>query len=97
LTDIADAFVSLGLRESDPVFIHAGSAPVDAIAWILAAVKDKGSRLVIIDVLQKLCRFENINDYSEVSTKMEPLLEMAREGLPCDDPPSRQEREQRRS
>lgn len=80
LTDIADTFVSLALRESDPVFIHAGSAPADAIAWILAAVKDKGARLVIIDVLQKLCRFENINDYSEVTTKMEPLLEAAREG-----------------
>ncbi len=80
LTDIADTFVSLGLRESDPVFIHAGSAPIDAIAWILATVKDKGARLVIIDVLQKLCRFENINDYSEVSTKMEPLLEAARDG-----------------
>ncbi|MDP2604577.1 MAG: bifunctional DNA primase/polymerase [Deltaproteobacteria bacterium] len=80
LTDIADTFVSLGLRESDPVFIHAGSAPRDAIAWILAAVKDKGARLVIIDVLQKLCRFENINDYSEVMMKMEPLLEAARTG-----------------
>jgi hypothetical protein len=80
LTDIAETFVSLGLRESDPVFIHAGSAPGDAIAWILAAVKDKGSRLVIIDVLQKLCRFQNINDYSEVTTKMEPLLEAARDG-----------------
>jgi hypothetical protein len=80
LTDIADTFVSLGLRESDPVFIHAGSAPANAIAWILAAVKDKGARLVIIDVLQKLCRFENINDYSEVTTKMEPLLEAARAG-----------------
>jgi hypothetical protein len=80
LTDIADTFMSLGLRESDPVFIHAGSAPADAIAWILAAVKNKGARLVIIDVLQKLCRFENINDYSEVTTKMEPLLEASRAG-----------------
>ncbi len=80
LPDIADTFISLGLRETDPVFIHAGSAPVDAIAWILAAVKDKGARLVIIDVLQMLCRFENINDYSEVTLKMEPLLEAARAG-----------------
>ncbi len=80
LTDIADTFVQLGLRESDPVFIHAGSAPADSIPWILAAVKEKGARLVIIDVLQKFCRFENINDYSEVSTKMEPLLEAARAG-----------------
>jgi hypothetical protein len=80
LTDIADTFVSLGLRETDPVFMHAGTAPPDAIAWILATVKDKGARLVIIDVLQKLCRFENINDYSEVVMKMEPLLETARAG-----------------
>jgi len=80
MTDIADTFVALGLRETDPIFIHAGSAPKDAIDWILAAVKNKGARLVIIDVLQKLCRFENINDYSEVTTKMEPLLEAARAG-----------------
>jgi len=80
LTDIADTFVSLGLRESDPVFIHAGSAPTSAVDWILSTVKNKRVRLVIIDVLQKLCRFENINDYSEVTTKMEPLLEAARAG-----------------
>ena len=80
LTDIAETFVKLGLRESDPVFIHAGTAPSDAINWILATVKDKGARLIIIDVLQKLCRFSDINDYSEVMTKMEPFLDLARAG-----------------
>ncbi|MBI3001319.1 MAG: bifunctional DNA primase/polymerase [Deltaproteobacteria bacterium] len=80
LPEIADVFVSLGLRESDPVFLHAGSAPRDAIDWLLFTVKQKATRLVVIDTFQKMLRLKDLNDYAEVTNKMEPVLDAAREG-----------------
>ena len=43
LPEIADVFVSLGLRESDPLYLHAGSAPLDCIDWLLSTIKEKAS------------------------------------------------------
>jgi len=80
LPEIADTFVTLGLRESDPLYLHAGSAPADSIDWLLFTIRQKGVKLVVIDTLQKLLRFKDINDYSEVTNRMEPLLDAARQG-----------------
>jgi Bifunctional DNA primase/polymerase, N-terminal/AAA domain/Primase C terminal 1 (PriCT-1) len=80
LHEIADVFVAFGLRESDPIYLHAGSAPRHCIDWLLSTVKEKGVRLVVIDTLQKLLRFKDINDYAEVTNRMEPLLDAARQG-----------------
>jgi len=80
LPEIADVFVSFGLRELDPIYLHAGTAPGNSIDWLLATIKEKGVRLVVIDTLQKLLRFKDINDYAEVTNKMEPLLDAARQG-----------------
>ena len=80
LPEIADIFVAFGLRESDPIYLHAGSAPRDCIDWLLSTVKEKGVRLVVIDTLQKLLKFKDLNDYAEVTNRMEPLLDAARQG-----------------
>lgn len=77
LTDIADTFVKVGLRKTDPVFIHAGIAPADTIAWLLATVNSKSVRLIIIDTIQRLCHFQKIEDYAEITNKLEPLLNLA--------------------
>ena len=78
LPEMAEIFIHFGLQESDPIFIHAGAAPRDAVAWIMHRVQQNGVKLVIIDTLQRLFRFQNVNDYSEVTNAMEPLLEQAR-------------------
>jgi len=79
LPEIAETFISFGLRESDPVFIHAGAAPKDAIRWVTQRIREKGVRFVVVDTLQRLFRFQNLNDYSEVTNTLEPLLEAIRE------------------
>lgn len=79
LPEISEIFIKFGLKESDPIFIHAGGAPTDALKWLIHNIQSKGVRVVIIDVLQRLFRFENVNDYSEVTNALEPLLEAARE------------------
>ena len=79
LPEIGELFLHFGLNESDPVFFHAGAPPHDAVTWIMHRIKQNGVKLVIIDTLQRLFRFKNINDYSEVTNTIEPLLESARQ------------------
>ncbi|HEY4761894.1 MAG TPA: AAA family ATPase [Thermoguttaceae bacterium] len=79
LQETAELFLHFGLREIDPIFFHAGTAPRDAVTWIMHRIKQNGVRLVIIDTLQRLFRFQNINDYSEVTNTIEPLLDSARQ------------------
>ena len=42
-------------------------------------VKENDARFIIVDTLQRLFRFQNVNDYSEVTNAVEPLTEAARE------------------
>ena len=79
LPEIAETFIRFGLRETDPIFIHAGAAPKDAIRWLVQRIREKGVRFVVVDTLQRLFRFQNLNDYSEVTNTLEPLLEAVRE------------------
>ena len=79
LPEIAETFIRLGLRDSDPVFIHAGAAPKDAISWVVQRIKEISVRFVVVDTLQRLFRFQNLNDYSEVTNTLEPMLEAIRE------------------
>jgi hypothetical protein len=75
--EIIDAFKKLGLNRTDPIFVHAGAAPRDYVEWIMAQVEEHGVRFVIIDTFQKFFRISNINDYSEVVNKSEPMLAAA--------------------
>ena len=79
LPEIVEVFQSMGLKESDPVFIHAGAAPRDSIGWLSHVIATKGVKFCVIDTLQRLFRFENVNDYSEVTNQIEPVIEAARE------------------
>ena len=76
--EITETFTVLGLRESDPIFIHAGGAPRYTVRWLMQRVKERGVRLIVIDTLQRLFKFRDLNDYSQVTNTMVPLLEEAR-------------------
>jgi hypothetical protein len=75
--EIKDNFKRLGLNGSDPVYIHAGAAPQDYVAWIMFQVKHHAVRFIIIDTFQKFFRIQNLNDYSEVINKSAPMLDAA--------------------
>jgi hypothetical protein len=79
LPEILETFQPFGPRETDPIFVHAGSAPREAVLEIMEWVKKNNARFVVVETIQKLFRFENLNDYSEVINTSEPLIEAARE------------------
>jgi hypothetical protein len=76
---MAEVFISLGMKETDPIFIHAGAAPQDAVLWIMQRVKENAVRFVVVDTLQRLFRFHDLNDYAQVTNTMEPLLDAMRQ------------------
>jgi len=79
LPEITETFLSFGLKETDPIYLHAGAAPSEALKWVMQRVNEKSARFVVVDTLQRLFRFQNVNDYSEVTNALEPLLEGARQ------------------
>jgi hypothetical protein len=62
----------------EPVFVHVGAAPEEAVNELALAIIQHKPVLAIIDPLLKLARVTNANDYAEVSRVLEPLIELAR-------------------
>ena len=70
-------FQRMGALE-EPVFVHVGAAPEEAVHKLTLAIALHKPVLAIIDPLLKLVRVTNANDYAEVSRVLEPLIELAR-------------------
>ena len=77
--EIEECFQQVGARPEDEIFVYAGQTPHQAIPWLMEKVKGCGARLIVIDTLQRMLHIKNINDYSEVINRMEPVVSAARE------------------
>ena len=72
------ALRALGVND-EPLFIHFGQAPHGAIKEVRSLIKDTGAKLLIIDILQKFCRANNIGDYAELTSLMEQIVAICME------------------
>ncbi len=79
LPEISEVFIKLGLKIDDELWFHAGASPGKTISWLMERIKEYGARFVVIDTLQRLFKFKDVNDYSLVVNAMEPLLDEARQ------------------
>lgn len=75
LADILEVFKGFGLKDSDPLYLHAGRAPDKALSWLLEQVTKHAIRFVVIDTMQRLFRFRDLNDYATISNDLEPVLD----------------------
>ena len=75
--EVAAHFARMGASD-EPIHIHVGGAPEEALVALDAAIVETGATLAIVDPLQRLVRLRDGNDYSQVSTALEPLLLLAR-------------------
>jgi hypothetical protein len=77
---VRDHFERLGDLDEvgDRIALHIGAAPDHAVDELASAVQTIKPSLVIVDTISRLVRFRDINDYSEVTTKLEPVGELAR-------------------
>jgi len=62
------------------LYVHFGSAPTEALKKLEKAIemREIKPKLVVIDLLQKFARIKKIEDYAEVITAIEPIMDMAR-------------------
>jgi len=63
----------------DRISFHFGSAPEKAIRKVRTLIQNTKAGLLVVDVLQKLCRVKDLNDYAQVTNTLEPLMATARE------------------
>jgi hypothetical protein len=78
-SEVRRHFQDLGATGEEPIFIHAASAPQDAIPELFALIKKVKPVLLVIDPLFKLVRVRDEKAYAEVCSAIEPLLNLARE------------------
>jgi hypothetical protein len=76
--EVLEHFRAMGATGDEPLFIHFGSAPRDAVALLEEAAEKHQPVLIIIDTLQLLVRAKDLNDYAQVSIALEPLQQIAR-------------------
>ena len=75
--EVAKHFARMGASD-EPIFVHVGAAPEEALTALRRAIAEHEPALAIIDPLLKLVRLRDANDYAEVSRAMEPVIELAR-------------------
>lgn len=78
-SEVRRHFERMGATEELPILIHIGSAPEEALQELRTAIVDSKAILAIVDPLQRLARVSDLNDYSQVSLALEPLMQIARE------------------
>jgi KaiC/GvpD/RAD55 family RecA-like ATPase len=76
---LINQFRALGATGAEPISIFAGIAPKMAVELLRQAIIEHDPVLVIVDTIQRLIRVRDGNDYSGVTSAMEPILAMARE------------------
>jgi len=67
----------LGVTD-EPLYIHFGPAPARAMEEVEPLIKETGAKFLVIDILQKFCRVKDLNDYSQVTRTLEPLMAVGR-------------------
>lgn len=82
--EVQKSLKKLGVTEEsdEPLFLHFGTAPANAMQEIEPLIREKGAKFLVIDILQKFCRVKDLNDYSQVTRTLEPLMSVGRK-LDC--------------
>ena len=77
--DIRKDFRAMGADGSEPIYIHAASAPAEGIAALCDLVRERKPVLVVIDPLFRLARIRDEKAYAETYAALGPLIDVARE------------------
>jgi hypothetical protein len=61
----------------DNFHVHFGMAPKEALEELVVEMENRKPILVVIEMLQNFMRFKKIEDYAEVTTKLEPVMDVS--------------------
>ncbi len=78
--DVKNHFTKMGATEADTgIKIFAGMAPTDAVVAVREMAEQERPTLIVVDTLARLVRIKDLNDYSQTTSGLEPILALARE------------------
>jgi 5S rRNA maturation endonuclease (ribonuclease M5) len=77
--DVRNDFRAMGADGSEPVYVHAASAPAEGIYALCELVRQRRPALVVVDPLFRLARIKDEKAYAETYTALGPLIDVARE------------------
>ena len=77
--EVTNHFRDLGATGDEPIRIHCGSAPLDAMEEARVLIQQQRPALLVIDPLFKFTRVKDGNDYAQMTAALEPILALARE------------------
>lgn len=77
--DIRQDFRAMGANGSEPIYVHAASAPTEGIVALCDLVRERKPILVVIDPLFRLARIRDEKAYAETYAALGPLIDVARE------------------
>ena len=78
-SEVRRHFADLGATGEEEIYIHAASAPQEAVLELCQVTRQKRPVLIVIDPLFKFVRIRDEKAYAEVCNAIEPLLTLARE------------------
>jgi len=78
-SEVVRHFRMMGATGSEPVYCFFQQPSEHLTGQLHARAKHECPGLIVVDTLQRLIRAENLNDYAEVTTKLTPILALARE------------------
>jgi len=77
-SEVKRHFEDMGVIGDEEIYIHAASAPQNAIAELNELARIHTPRLIIVDPLFRFISVRDGNDYASVTKALEPLVNLAR-------------------
>ena len=77
--DVCQAFRAMSADGTEPIYVHAASAPIEGIIALCELVRDRKPVLVVIDPLFRLTRIRDEKAYAETYAALGPLIDVTRE------------------
>jgi hypothetical protein len=77
-SEVQRHFQKMGATGAEPILVHFGAAPEEALEELEQAINEHHPALVVIDPIARLLRVRDWNNYGEVTRALEPVLTLAR-------------------
>jgi len=78
-SEIARSFAEMGADGADPLHLHIGMSPDNALTELQAKIERERPVLVVLDPMIKFLRIWQPNDYGATTLALEPVLGLARD------------------
>ena len=78
-SEVRRHFLQMGATGDESISVFTGRTTGSFLSELHAAAEAQRPALIIVDTMQRLIQARDLNDYAEVTRKLQPLLDLARE------------------